>query len=497
MQETSIKKNSILSIIKTVSGIIFPLITFPYISRVLKPENVGKVNFGLSFISYFSMIATLGITTYAIRECSAVRDDREALSRKASEVFSVNICTTVIAYLLLGLSLLIFRKLDNYRTLIIIQSTSILFVTLGADWLNYAMEDLKYITLRTFAFQVISLLLIFCFVKTEDDYLKYAAISVLSSSGANVANMFYRKKFCKVSFTFHMNLRGSLKPIMLLFVMILAQNVFGNVDQTMLGLIKGDFEVGIYSLGLKIMNVISMTVGSLVLVFMPRLSIYFSEEDYTKANEMLKRAMSLLMCIGLPSIAGVWGISEEIVLLVGGKDYISSAMPLCILMCSFGFNLVGGNFLGNMVLLPSRREDTFMWICCVTSAFNIVLNYLLIPYWGATGAAFTTAISSFLQLVLLLIKKYKRVKLNYFIPTVASPLVGSIALFIYCKVIRNLVEDYIIRIIIAIFGSIILYGLVLLIMRNELCLEMLEIGKSKLRKKGKNCSPEEKSENNS
>ena len=160
MKQKSLKKNSILNVIKTLSSIIFPLITFPYISRVLLPTNVGKVNFGSSFISYFSMIASLGITTYAIRECSAVSNDKEKLGKKSSEIFSINICTTIVAYLLLAITLMTFRKLDVYRTLIIIQSTSILFMTLGADWLNTAMEDFKYITIRTLAFQVLSLILI-------------------------------------------------------------------------------------------------------------------------------------------------------------------------------------------------------------------------------------------------------------------------------------------------------------------------------------------------
>ena len=153
MKQISLKKNSILNVIKTVSSVIFPLITFPYVSRVLLPVNVGKVNFGSSFVSYFSLIATLGITTYAIRECSAVREDRNELSTKASEIFSINICTTIVAYALLILSLLAFRELDSYRCLIVIQCTSILFITLGADWLNSAMEDFKYITLRTVFFR--------------------------------------------------------------------------------------------------------------------------------------------------------------------------------------------------------------------------------------------------------------------------------------------------------------------------------------------------------
>lgn len=163
------------------------------------PENVGKVNFGTAYISYFSMIASLGITTYAIRECSAVREDINMMEKKASEIFSINICTTIIAYLLLGLSMILFRNLDNYRLLIIIQSSSIIFMTLGADWLNATVEDFKYITIRTIVFQFISLILMFLFVKTPNDYIKYAAISVFSTSAANVVNMFYRRRICKLS----------------------------------------------------------------------------------------------------------------------------------------------------------------------------------------------------------------------------------------------------------------------------------------------------------
>ena len=125
----SLKINTILNMIKTCSSIIFPLITFPYISRVLMTENVGKVNFGDSYVSYFSLIATLGITTYAIRECAKVRDDKRRLEEVASEIFSINICTTMLAYVLLFSSLFLFRRLDAYRNLIVIQSVVIVFTT--------------------------------------------------------------------------------------------------------------------------------------------------------------------------------------------------------------------------------------------------------------------------------------------------------------------------------------------------------------------------------
>ena len=289
MSEKSIKVNAILNVIKTISSIIFPLITFPYISRVLQPENIGKVNFGSSFVSYFSLIASLGITTYAIRECSAVRGDKKKLGEKVSQIFSINVCTTIIAYVLLGLSLIFFRKLDSYCTLIIIQSTVILFTTWGADWLNSAMEDFKFITIRSIGFQFISLILMFILVHQPEDYLKYAAITVLSSCGANITNILYRRKYCTVRFTKDMHWQEHFKPILLLFVMILAQTVFNNTDTTMLGLMKGDFEVGIYSTAHKMKNIIVQVVASLCWVVMPRMSYYFAEGDWNKINAMFRQ----------------------------------------------------------------------------------------------------------------------------------------------------------------------------------------------------------------
>lgn len=471
-EKKSLKVNSILNVIKTLSSLLFPLITFPYISRVLLPENVGKINFGTAFVSYFSLIASLGITTYAVRECSAVRDDKKRLGQTASEIFSINVCTTIVAYILLGLSLVLFRKLDNYRTLIIIQSTAILFTTLGTDWLNTAMEDFKYITLRTVIFQFVSLPFIFVYVRNPDDYLKYAAISVLSSSGVNLVNIFYRKKFCVIRFTKHARWNTHFKPILLMFVMILAQTVFNSADVTMLGLIKGDFEAGIYGTANKIMNLLAQVVSSLVWVYMPRISFYFAEGDFSKINSMLRKTYGLLVLIGLPSIVGGIALSREIVLIIGGEKYIDASSTLCILLIALLFSLLGGNFLGNMILLPSKKESVYMVICCITAVVNVILNLVLIPVGGADAAAFTTAVSAFIILIMLLMCKDKRISLNYVFEMSIAPFIGSIFIYIYCKFVCSFVSIVFFKVGISIIGSIILYVMILHVMKNEVYMEI-------------------------
>ena len=151
-------------------------------------------------LDILALIASLGITTYGIRECAAVKNEKDKLSKTASELFSINIVTSVISYCLLIISLFLFEKSRNYSTLIIIYSSTIIFTTIGADWLNSAMEDFVYISVRTICFQFLSLILMLLFVKDVDDYIKYIYILAFSTSGANLLNAFYRKRILQITF---------------------------------------------------------------------------------------------------------------------------------------------------------------------------------------------------------------------------------------------------------------------------------------------------------
>lgn len=473
MKEKNIKVNAVLNMIKTISSIIFPLITFPYVSRVLMPENIGKVNFGSSFVSYFSLIASLGIGTYAIRECSAKRDAKDELSKTASQIFSINVITTIIAYALMAITLLLFRDFDSYRTLIIIQSTAILFTTLGCDWLNSAMEDFAFITIRSIAFQFISLILMFVFVHEPSDYMKYAAITVVASSGANIVNIFYRRRYCVVRFVREMEWRKHLKPITLLFVMLLAQTVFNSADVTMLGLMRGDIEVGYYSTAVKITHLINQIISSILWVAMPRLSKLFIEEDFENINKLLRKIFIGFISLGLPCAIGCICLSKEIVEVIGGPSYANAALPLVILMIGFLFDLVGGAFLGNMILLPSKREATYMNVCLVSTLVNVVLNYFLIPKWGAAAAAFTTSISYLLMLILCYKATDKRIKLENIRNTVASSIVGCLAIVLVCMAVKIMVHSLIISVLVSVLGSALLYAFVQILFKNEIVLEMM------------------------
>lgn len=468
-----LKINTFFNFIKTISTILFPLITFPYIARVLLPANVGKVNFAVAFVSYFSLIASLGITTYAIRECAAVRDNKMELSNTASQIFSINAITTFFAYLALFFTLLFFREFDHYRILIIIESTTILLNTLGVDWLNSAMEDFKFITIRTVCVQVFSIVAMLLFVRKADDYYNYAIISVLAKSGANIANVWYRKRYCRITFTTTIEWKKHITPICLLFVMMLSQVIFNNADVTMLGIMCSDFEVGIYSTAFKATTLFSTIVSSVFYVLMPRLSYYFSLNDYDSVNRLLEKLFSINIGLGLPCFTVVVVLAADIVKIIGGNEFSAATSVLRILMFGFLFSMIGGSFLGNAVLIPSKREKYYMAICCFTALCNVFLNYCLIPRYATNGAAIATAFNGFLIMLLLVLKVDKNIIIPIKKNVILPPIIGCILILLACYAC-SYIDEFILRFFLSVLLSTFLYSVTLISFKYEIVYSILK-----------------------
>ncbi len=192
---SSVKANAVLNMTRTLMSLVFPLVTFPYASRVLLPEGIGRVSFALSLVSYFAIVASLGIENYGIREAAKVRGDRALLSQLTRELFALNMASTAAAYILLALATLCMPRLAEYKGLLSVCGASMLFTTLGVGWLYSAVEDYLYITVRSVAFQVLGIAMLFAFVRTKDDCMQYAAISVVSSAGSGILNLIHSRKF--------------------------------------------------------------------------------------------------------------------------------------------------------------------------------------------------------------------------------------------------------------------------------------------------------------
>lgn len=215
MKEKSIKANAILNVIRIASSILLPMISYPYISRVLGPIQLGKVDFATSIISYFSIIAGLGIPNYGIICCSKVRNDRYELKKTVVELLTINFILTIIAYIALFLSILFIPILYARRRVILIYSITILGTTIGIDWLYAALEDFKYITIRSIVFKTISVVLMLLLIKNQKDYILYEYILVFSTVGSNVLNFIHARNLVDISQFKNIRIKKHMLPIII------------------------------------------------------------------------------------------------------------------------------------------------------------------------------------------------------------------------------------------------------------------------------------------
>ena len=473
MGKNGIVRNSVYNMIKTLAGIIFPLITFPYISRVLQAENVGKVNFGNSIIGYIGLIASLGVTTYAIRVCSQQKQNREKLDHTASEIFSINLISTAVAYLVLMLLLLFWGAVKEYRVLILIQSGTVLFSTLGTDWINSAMEDFRYLAIRTLLIQVFSLVAMFVLVHGPDDYLKYAAITVVAQSGGNASNILYRRKFCRIRFTVHIDWKKHIPPIITLLGMMLAQQIFVNVDTTMLGVMKGDLEVGLYSTATKIYLIVNQVIASIAWVVMPRMSLLLEEKKNDKIEDLLGYVANLISTLGIPCVTGLFILAPEVLMIAAGGEYIAASTALRILAISLAFSLIGG-FLGNIILLPAGKEKNCFFACAVSAGVNLVANFVLIPRFGMNAAACTTALSQLINLLICLVYAKEYTKFTYLKRILAGPIIEACAICMITAIMQRAIGNVYVRVVIILILSAVAYIPVLIATKNQLVLICLQ-----------------------
>lgn len=483
-KQNSLKKNSIYTFINNFMGLIMPIITFPYASRILLPEGLGKVNFSHSIVSYFAMIGGLGISSYAIREAAKIRDNKKEFSKFAKEIFIINMTATIVAYLLLTISLLFIPKLSNYITLIIICSVTIMLTTLGLPWIFSALEEFKFITIRTSIFQIISLVFLFTFVKTKDDIIPYTIFGIISSTGSNICNFFYASKFINWNQKTTLEIKKHLKPVFTLFAMTIAQSIYLILDSSILGFISGDKAVGFYHAATKINKMIITIISSLGTVLIPRLS-YYLENDKEKYYTLLNKSFNMISMLSIPITAGFFLLSKPIMLLFCGENYIEAIEPMNIITPII-YIISISSFLCGQILL-SHRKDLYSLISISCGALlNLILNLILIPYLSYNGAAIATVIAETIIMIIAFIFSSKLIPqiyklFKFYYQYIIATLIMSIIVYILNKSFSISIINLFLQILI----GMIIYYVILLIFRNPILIQYSKFYISKLfHKKG-------------
>ena len=399
MKIHSVKYNFIMNAILTVAGIIFPLITFPYISRVLLVEGSGKVAFATSVVTYFTMFASLGIPTYGVRACAIVRDNKEKLSKTVQELLIISGGTTLLTYIVFGISLFVIPEFAQERTLLLIVGLGIGLNTIGVQWLYNALEQYSYITICSILFKVIGMILMFLLVKESSDYQIYGGVYVIASFGSYVLNFICLRKFVTFQKTGTYQFKQHLKHIMVFFAMSAGASIYLNLDVVMLRFLQSNEAVGYYNAGIKVKTVLVTCVTSLGTVLLPRLSYYIETADKKAFQLMVGKAFRFVF-VAASAVTVYFSIfARESILLLSGEAFLPAVGPMMILMPTV--LLIGlSNVTGIQILTPNGREREVMYSIWGGAILDFVLNLIVIPKFSANGAALSTLLAEGMVLLL-------------------------------------------------------------------------------------------------
>ena len=299
-KQKSIKVNFIMNAILTMSSFIFPLITFPYVSRILLPEGMGKVALATAVVAYFALLARLGIPMYGIRACAEVRDDKTQLSKVVHELFLINLGMTAFSYLLYFGTVFAVPSFRTEAVLYFIIGSTLFFETIGVEWLYKGLEEYSYITYRSIFFKIIALIATFLFIHTGEDYIKYGAITILAASASNLLNFYNLRKYITFKPFSDYSFKPHIKSILIFFATTCAIVVYTQLNTVILGLMKTNADVGLYDSAMKIKNILVSVVTALGAVLLPRASYYVKQglmEDFSRISA---KAIHFVCILALP-----------------------------------------------------------------------------------------------------------------------------------------------------------------------------------------------------
>ncbi len=472
MKKQSIKLNFIMNIILTVSQVIFPLITFRYVAEILHPAGTGIVGFATSVVAYFALFSQLGIPTYGVRATAQVRDDKEELSRVVQELVIINLVMCVLVYLIFAFSLVAVPKFAENKALLIVTSTTIIFNAIGMEWLYKGLEQYSYITMRSIAFKFVAVILMFLVIKSENDTVMYAAISIFAGSASNILNLFHARKYITMRPVGKYKFGRHMKPIIIFFAMSCATTIYTNLDTVMLGFMKTDTDVGYYNAAVKIKTVLLGVVTSLGTVLLPRASYYVEQKLMKEFYSVARKAIHFVFLISFPMAVYFMIFAKEGIFFLSGDAYGGSIIPMQIIMPTLvliGFT----NIMGIQMLVPLGGEKVVLYSEIVGAVVDLVLNAILIPTMASAGAAIGTLVAEVAVFLVQYVALRSSVREMFIDMRYGALLLATVLGSVLSVPVKMLHLGSFFTLCISAVVFFGVYGIVMILMKEELVVEIL------------------------
>lgn len=482
-KKPSVRANFVMNMIYTVSGMIFPLITYPYAARILTETGVGAVAFANSVVTFFGIFSQLGIPMYGVRACAEVSDDKEELTRTVTEILMINAVTLLFTYAAFLAAVLVYPKFREEKTLFLVMGSLLFFNMIGVEWMYRGLEEYRYITVRTLAFKAVGAAGIFLLIRSEKDYVIYGGLTIFALAGSFVMNFLNLRRYLIIGNVGHYNPRRHLRMISVFWGMSVATTIYTNMDSAMLGIMSGKSETGFYDAAVKIKNILVGVISSLGTVMLPRMSFYVSRGAGNEFERMTSKAFRFNSLFSFPLCVYFACYAPEVVRVVGGVRFGRSVLPMRIIMPTL-ILIALSNVTGLQILVPLKREREVLLSEIAGAAVNLVVNLTLIPKFGAAGAAVGTLAAEAVVLGTQVCfmkgraaELFAGVPYLKMIPALAAAVPASLC-------VRGLAGEHTFTIIILsgmIFFAV--YALVLLLMKEELACEARDIAAGFIRRR--------------
>lgn len=482
----SVKVNILLNGINTLVGIIFPVITFPYAARVLLPEGIGAINFLNSIVGYVVFLTSLGIPMYAVKEIARCRDDKEDRDKTTVEIIILSSILCLFGYIAVWSLAKFVPRIHGQSTLFYILSLTIIFTGIGVNWFYQGIEDFKFITIRGIVIRILSAAALFVFVKDRSDLLIYGFVIVGSTVGNNLLNFIHLGKYINPRLVKWKELKilRHLKPSLKVFILNLIISLYIHVNSIMLGFLSGNEAVGYFSSGTKISHIGLTIITSLGTALLPHCAHLIKTRQMESFESVIKKSLNVTLALSLPMAIGLAVLAAPLTTVFCGIEFADS-IPVLYLNAPVIIFISLTNVMGIQVLYPMDRINIVIYSVTGGSATNLILNFALIPPYGATGAAFATLAAEFVVLVIQVVcgKGFYPFKVRDIIN--ARYLIGSLIMGFASYMSIMAVHSNLSKLIIGIGVGVIVYPLFLILAKDSLMMELKTIVLKKLRHAGK------------
>ncbi|KAF0333411.1 oligosaccharide flippase family protein [Pediococcus acidilactici] len=456
-----IVKNFLFNVSYQVFILLVPLVTTPYISRVLGSEGVGINAYTNSIIQYFILFGSIGISTYGNRQIAYSRGNARDVSQDFWEISILRFLTIAISYIAF---LIYLNFVSQYHGFFFAQSFQIIAAAFDISWLFMGLENFKITVLRNFVVKIISLVCIFTMVKTENDLGTYILILSLSLLIGNLSLWGYLKRYISKPDFKTLKIFKHIKPSISLFIPQVAIQIYLVLNKTMLGSISGVKSAGYFEYSDRIVKIVLAVVTSIGTVMLPRMASIYASRDFGKLKQYMYTTGDFINFLSIPLMFGLAAIAPKFSVWFMGKEFAITG-NLMIVESAVIFLIGWGVMLGNQYLIPTNQTGKYTWAVSISALVNLVLNVPLIYSIGVMGATIATVASEITSTGLQLFFIRRQIEIPKLFKGLWKYLLSGLIMFLIVRYLNNIFTMTIVTLATEVVAGALIYVILCLVLR--------------------------------